>query len=215
VRGGGELGEAWHNQGKVLMKRNTFSDFIHCAEHLIEERYTRADLLVARGGSAGGMLMGVTANWRPDLFRVVVAENPAMDELHHMLDPALPGVTSHYQEWGDPRDPEQFEYFRSWDAYTNISAQDYPDMLVTAGLHDPRVPYWEPAKYVAKLRATKTDDHVLLLRTKMSGHGRAPGLHDFLRELAFKYAFVLERMGLGGTERELPSEKTPRVTPRE
>jgi oligopeptidase B len=200
VRGGGELGEAWHDQGKVLMKRNTFSDFIQCAEHLVKEQYTRADLLVARGGSAGGMLMGVAANWRPDLFRVVVAEVPAMDELHHMLDPALPGVTSHYQEWGDPRDPEQFEYFRSWDTYANIKAQDYPDMLVTAGLHDPRVPYWEPAKYVAKLRATKTDDHVLLLKTKMSGHSRAPGLHDFLRELAFKYAFVLERMGLGGTE---------------
>ncbi len=200
VRGGGELGEAWHDHGKVLMKRNTFSDFIHCAEYLIMEQYTRSDLLVARGGSAGGMLMGVVANWRPDLFCVVVAEAPAMDELHHMLDPALPGVTSHYQEWGDPRDPEQFEYFRSWDAYANIKSQDYPHMLVTAGLHDPRVPYWEPAKYVAKLRATKTDDHVLLLRTKMSGHSRAPGLHDFLHELAFKYAFVLDRMGLGGVE---------------
>lgn len=200
VRGGGELGEEWHDQGKVLMKRNSFSDFIQCAEALIREQYTRADLLVARGGSAGGMLMGVAANWRPDLFRVIVAEVPAMDELHHMLDPSLPGVASHYQEWGDPRDPEQFKYFRSWDAYTNIKAQGYPHMLVTAGLHDPRVPYWEPAKYVAKLRATKTDDHVLLLKTKMSGHSRAPGLHDFLRELAFKYAFVLDRMGLGAAE---------------
>ncbi len=200
VRGGGELGEVWHDEGKLLMKRNTFSDFIHCAEYLIRERYTSADRLVARGGSAGGMLVGVAANWRPDLFRVIVAEVPAMDELHHMLDPALPGVTSHYQEWGDPRDPEQFEYFRSWDAYTNIKSQNYPDMLVTAGLHDPRVPYWEPAKYVAKLRATKTDDHVLLLKTKMSGHSRAPGLHDFLREMAFKYAFVLDRLGLGGAE---------------
>lgn len=200
VRGGGELGEAWHEQGKLLLKRNTFSDFIQCAEYLIRERYTRPDLLVARGGSAGGMLMGVAANWRPELFRIVVAEAPAMDELNHMLDPALPGVSSHYQEWGDPRDSGQFTYFRSWDPYTNIKAQEYPDMLITAGLHDPRVPYWEPAKYVAKLRATKTDDHVLLFKTKMSGHSRAPGLYDFLRELAFKYSFVLSRMGMEGME---------------
>jgi oligopeptidase B len=199
VRGGGDLGEPWHEQGRLLMKRNTFSDFIHCAEYLIQERYTQSDRLVARGGSAGGMLMGVAANWRPDLFRVIVADVPAMDELHHMLDSTLPGVVSHYAEWGDPREAEQFEYFRSWDPYTNIKPQDYPDMLVTAGLHDPRVPYWEPAKYVAKLRATKTDHNVLLFKTKMSGHSRAPGLSDFLRELAFKYAFVLDRMGLSGS----------------
>jgi oligopeptidase B len=196
IRGGDELGEDWHDQGKVLTKRNTFNDFIDCAEFLIRENYTREDRLVINGASAGGMLMGVVANWRPDLFAVVVAEVPAVDELHHMLDPSLPGVEYHYGEWGDPNVEEEFEYFRSWDAYQNIKAQDYPPILVTAGLHDPRVPYWEPVKYVAKMRTHKTDDNLLLLKTKMSGHMGASGRYDFYREIAFEFAFIFHCLGI-------------------
>ncbi|MBD3237588.1 MAG: prolyl oligopeptidase family serine peptidase [Candidatus Eisenbacteria bacterium] len=196
IRGGSEMGERWHHQGRRLKKKNTFRDFIDCAEHLIAEGYTESDRLVINGGSAGGMLMGVVTNLRPDLFAVVVAEVPATDEFTHMLDPTLPGVEFHYGEWGDPRDREQFLYMRSWDAYQNIRRQPYPDMLVTAGLHDPRVPYWEPAKYVAKLRAMKTDDNLLLLKTEMAGHMGASGRYDYLREIAFQYAFILDRLGM-------------------
>ena len=196
IRGGDELGEDWHDQGKVLTKKNTFNDFIDCTEYLVREDYTQPDRLVINGASAGGMLMGVVANWRPDLFSVVVADVPAVDELHHMLDPALPGVEYHYGEWGNPNVEEEFEYFRSWDVYHNIKAQDYPHILVTSGLHDPRVPYWAPAKYVAKMRAQKTDDNLLILETKMSGHGGASGRYEFYREIAFMYSFVFHCLGI-------------------
>jgi oligopeptidase B len=196
VRGGDEMGETWHEQGKLLKKKNTFRDFIDCAEHLLAAKYTSREALVIEGGSAGGMLMGVVANMRPDLFRVVLAEVPAVDEFTHMLDPALPGVEFHYGEWGNPNVVAEFKYMRSWDAYQNISVQAYPDMLVTAGLHDPRVPYWEPVKYVAKLRKLKRGDSILLLKTEMSGHMGASGRYDFLREMAFGYAFILDRLGI-------------------
>lgn len=195
IRGGSELGETWHHQGRLLKKKNSFRDFIDCAEHLIADDYTRSDRLVINGGSAGGMLMGVVTNLQPDLFAVVIAEVPANDEFTHMLDATLPGVEFHYGEWGDPHDREQFLYMRSWDAYQNIQRQSYPDMLVTAGLHDPRVPYWEPAKYVAKLRVLKTDRNVLLLKTEMAGHMGASGRYDYLREIAFQFAFILDRLG--------------------
>jgi oligopeptidase B len=194
VRGGDELGEAWHDQGKLLRKKNTYRDFIDCAEYLIEHNYTRAERLVINGGSAGGMLMGAVANMRPDLFRVIVAEVPAVDELTTMLDPTLRGVEFHYTEWGNPGIRDEFEYMASWDPYWNIRRQPYPDMLVTAGLSDPRVAYWEPAKYVARLRALKTDHNLLLMRTNMSGHGGASGRYDYLREVAFQYAFIFERL---------------------
>jgi oligopeptidase B len=196
IRGGDELGEDWRDQGKVLEKRNTYNDFIDCAEFLIRENFTSADRLVINGGSAGGMLVGVVANWRPDLFAVVVAEVPAVDGLHHTMDPSLPGVEYHYGEWGNPNVKEEFEYFRSWDAYHNIKAQDYPHILVTSGLHDPRVPYWEPTKYVAKMRTQKSDDNLFLMKTQMSGHMGASGRYDFYREIAFQFAFVFHCLGV-------------------
>jgi len=198
VRGGDEMGPAWHDSGKVLQKKKTFEDFIDCTEFLIREKYCDPARLAVNGGSAGGMLMGVVANTRPDLFRVVVAEVPAVDELHHMLDPTLPGTEFHYTEWGNPNVKEEFESFFSWDPYQNIRAQAYPAMLVTAGLHDPRVPYWEPAKWVAKVRATRTNDAPLFLKTNMSGHMGSSGRYDYYREMAFNFAFVLDQLGLRG-----------------
>ena len=196
IRGGDELGRDWHDQGKLLNKKNTFNDFIDSAEFLLKEGYGAKDKLVISGGSAGGMLMGVVANLRPELFSAVIAHVPAVDELHHMLDPELPGVLFHYTEWGNPNIKEEFEYFRSWDAYSNIRTQDYPHILATSGLHDPRVPYWQPAKWVAKLRTHKTDDNWLLLKTNMSGHMGASGRYEYLKETALEYSFILDRLGI-------------------
>jgi len=193
VRGGEEMGRPWYEGGKLLNKRSTFTDFIACAEHLIAAGHTSADRLAINGGSAGGLLMGAVTNLRPDLFRVVLAEVPFVDVVNTMLDASLPLTVIEYDEWGNPNEPTAYDYIRSYSPYDNIEAKDYPHMLVTAGLNDPRVAYWEPAKWTAKLRATKTNSARLLLRTNMgAGHGGASGRFDFLREIAFKYAFMLD-----------------------
>ncbi|HXV07114.1 MAG TPA: prolyl oligopeptidase family serine peptidase, partial [Burkholderiales bacterium] len=192
VRGGGEMGKRWHDGGRMLNKRNTFTDFVAAAEYLIARGYTRPDRLVIEGGSAGGLLMGAVTNARPDLFKAVVADVPFLDLINTMLDPRLPLTTGEYEEWGDPRDRRYFEYMLSYSPYDNIEAKAYPAMLVQTSLNDSQVMVWEPAKYVARLRATKTDTRPLLLKINMeAGHGGASGRYDFLREIAFTYAFVL------------------------
>jgi oligopeptidase B len=197
VRGGEELGRCWYEEGRLLNKRNSFTDFISAAEHLVSLGYTSPDQLVINGGSAGGLLMGAVMNMRPDLFRVVMAEVPFVDVVSTMLDATLPLTVIEYDEWGNPHDPVAYEYMRSYSPYDNVEAKDYPHLLVTAGLNDPRVAYWEPAKWTARLRAKKTDQNKLVLRTNMgAGHGGASGRYDFLREVAFKYAFMLNVMGL-------------------
>ncbi len=193
VRGGEEMGRTWYESGKLLEKRNTFTDFIAAAEHLIAQGYTSPDRLVINGGSAGGLLMGAVTNLRPDLFAAVVAEVPFVDVVNTMLDASLPLTVIEYDEWGNPSEPDAYACIRSYSPYDNVETKAYPHMLVTAGLHDPRVAYWEPAKWVARLRSRKTDGNRLLLRTNMAaGHGGASGRWDFLREVAFKYAFVLD-----------------------
>ncbi|HWQ12354.1 MAG TPA: S9 family peptidase [Roseiflexaceae bacterium] len=197
VRGGGELGEEWYRQGRVLTKRNTFTDFIACAEHLIAQGYTTPRQLAIRGRSAGGLLIGAVVMMRPELFGAAIAEVPFVDVVTTQSDPGIPLVEQEYEEWGDPRVREQYEYMRSYSPYDNVQQRDYPAILATAGLHDPRVQYWEPAKWVAKLRANRTDDRPLLLRTEMAGGHRGPsGRYDHLRETAFQWAFVLDALGL-------------------
>lgn len=197
IRGGAELGEEWHDHGKLFEKKNTFTDFIACAEHLIAERYTSPDRLAIMGGSAGGLLMGAVLNLRPDLFRAVIAKVPFVDTLNTMLDPTLPLTIAEYEEWGNPEDKPYYDYIRSYSPYDNVTARDYPTMLVTAGLNDPRVSYWEPAKWVAKLRALKKDSNVLLLKTDMgSGHFGPSGRYEGIKETAFDYAFLLEALGV-------------------
>ena len=202
VRGGEEMGRAWYEDGKLLNKRNSFTDFIAAAEHLVAEGYTGPERLAIAGGSAGGLLMGAVTNLRPDLFRAVVAEVPFVDVVNTMLDATLPLTVIEYDEWGNPNDPCYYEYIRGYSPYDNVAPRDYPHMLVTAGLNDPRVAYWEPAKWTARLRARKTDGNRLLLRTNMgAGHGGASGRYDHLREVAFKYAFLLDVVGVGGCVR--------------
>ena len=197
IRGGAELGEEWHDQGKLLQKKNTFTDFIACAEHLIRERYTSPQHLAIMGGSAGGLLMGAVLNLRPELFRAAIAKVPYVDTMNTGLDPTLPLTIAEYEEWGDPADKQYYDYIRSYSPYENIAAQNYPTMLVTAGLNDPRVSYWEPAKWVAKLRAIRTDENVLLLKTNMgSGHFGPSGRYERIKETAFDYAFLLWALGL-------------------
>ncbi|MCK4510357.1 S9 family peptidase [bacterium] len=198
VRGGGEMGEEWWEGGSMLSKMNTFTDFIACSEHLITEGYATPDGLVATGGSAGGLVMGAIANMRPDLYRLIIADVPFVDVLNTMLDASIPLTVGEYDEWGNPNDEEYYLYMKSYSPYDNVSALDYPDMLITASLNDPRVQYWEPAKWAARLRATKTGDGVLLLKTNMgAGHGGASGRYERYRERAFEYAFMLDRLGLG------------------
>jgi oligopeptidase B len=198
VRGGGEMGRPWYDDGKLLRKRNTFTDFIACAEHLIAEGVTSSDRLAIQGASAGGLLIGAALNLRPELFRAAVAMVPFVDVINTMLDASIPLTTVEWDEWGNPQDAEYYAYMRSYSPYDNVAAQEYPHLLVTAGLNDPRVAYWEPAKWVARLRATKTDRHTLLLKTEMgSGHGGPSGRYTALRETAFVYAFVLDALGIG------------------
>ncbi|MCC7548056.1 MAG: S9 family peptidase [Burkholderiales bacterium] len=198
VRGGGEMGKRWHDEGRMLAKRNTFTDFIAAAETVIGQRYTTADRLVIEGGSAGGLLMGAVTNMRPDLFKAVVADVPFVDVINTMLDPSLPLTTGEYEEWGNPNDAQHYAVMRAYSPYDNLEAKAYPAMLVQTSLNDSQVMYWEPAKYVARLRALKTDTNPLLLRTNMeAGHGGASGRYDFLREIAFGYAFMLWQLGLG------------------
>jgi oligopeptidase B len=197
IRGGEDLGRPWYRHGKLLEKRNSFSDFIASAEHLIATGWTSPDQLVIWGGSAGGLLMGAVVNQRPDLFAGVVAQVPFVDVLTTMLDESIPLTVMEYEEWGNPNVPEYFEYIRSYSPYDNVHPDHYPAMLVTAGLNDPRVGFWEPAKWVAKLRTMKTDSNPLLLRTHMgAGHSGASGRYDVLREVAEEYAFVV-RVGTG------------------
>jgi len=197
VRGGGELGKPWHDAGRLRQKRNTFTDFIAGAEHLIARRYTAPESLVIEGGSAGGLLIGAVANMRPELFRMVISHVPFVDVLNTMLDALLPLTVGEYEEWGNPRVAEDYFYIKSYCPYTNLDAKPYPAMLVKTGLNDSQVMYWEPAKYVAKLRTLKTDARTLLLKTNMgAGHGGASGRYDYLREIALDYAFLLTELGI-------------------
>lgn len=197
IRGGGDNGEFWYEAGKLLLKNNTFTDFITSAEHLIKHHYTSSKQLVISGGSAGGLLIGAVLNLRPDLFAVAVADVPFVDALNTMLDPSIPLTIGEYVEWGNPENKEYYEYIKSYSPYDNVTSTHYPTTLVTAGLNDPRVQYWEPAKWVAKLRATKTDSRPLLLKVNMSaGHGGASGRFSALKEVVFEYAFILKVLGL-------------------
>jgi oligopeptidase B len=201
IRGGQEMGREWYDSGKLLDKKNTFTDFIDVAEHLVAGGYTAPEMLYAMGGSAGGLLMGAVINERPDLFHGVVAAVPFVDVVTTMLDESIPLTTFEYDEWGNPNDPEYYEYMLSYSPYDQVRAQAYPHMLVTSGLHDSQVQYWEPTKWVAKLRREKTDDNVLLLKTNMeAGHGGASGRYHRWREIAFDYAFLLDLAGLAEVE---------------
>jgi oligopeptidase B len=197
IRGGGELGEEWREAGRMMMKKNTFTDFIASAEHLIKEKYTSSDRLIIQGGSAGGLLVGAVVNMRPDLFKAVVAEVPFVDVVNTMLDASLPLTTSEYIEWGNPNEKAAFEYIKTYSPYDNVKAQNYPTMLIKVSLNDSQVPYWEGAKFAAKLRAMKTDNNLLLLKTNMgAGHGGSSGRYDYLKEVAFNYAFMLNQFGI-------------------
>jgi oligopeptidase B len=201
IRGGQEMGRPWYDQGKMMKKKNTFSDFIAAAEYLEKTGWTAADRLAIRGISAGGLLMGAVTNMRPDLFRVVLADVPFVDLINTMRDPTLEFTTQEWQQWGNPNVPDQFAYMRSYSPYDNVERKTYPAMLVTAGLNDPRVNYWEPTKWVAKLRASRTDSNPLLLKINMgAGHGGRSGRYEALRDEAFRYAFVLDVIGknIGG-----------------
>jgi oligopeptidase B len=198
IRGGTEKGWRWYREGKLANKKNSFTDFIACAEHLSKMKFTSSDRVIAHGGSAGGLLMGAVANMRPDLFRGIIAEVPFVDVLNTILDDTLPLTPPEWFEWGNPiKDVEAFSRIRGYSPYDNVKEQNYPAMLVLAGLTDPRVTYWEPAKWVAKLRTKKTDDNPLYLRTNMdAGHGGAAGRFDRLDEIALVYAFALKTAGL-------------------
>ena len=197
IRGGGEMGEEWREAGRMMKKMNTFTDFIASAEHLVKNKYTSSDRLVIQGGSAGGLLMGAVSNMRPDLFKAVVSQVPFVDVLNTMLDASLPLTTSEYIEWGNPNEKAAYDYMAKYSPYDNITKANYPATLVKVSLNDSQVPYWEGAKFVAKLRALKTDDNPLLLKTNMgAGHGGSSGRYDYLREIAFDYAFMLWQMGI-------------------
>ena len=197
IRGGGEMGKPWHDQGRMMSKKNTFTDFIAVAEQLIADKYTSKDRLVIEGGSAGGLLMGAVTNMRPDLFKIVVSRVPFVDVINTMLDESLPLTVGEFEEWGNPKIPEQYAYMKSYSPYDNLEAKAYPAMLVKTSLDDSQVMYWEPAKYVAKLRTLKTDANPLLLKTNMAaGHGGASGRYDALHEAAFDYAYVLRSVGV-------------------
>jgi oligopeptidase B len=197
IRGGQELGREWYENGKLFNKRNSFTDFIACAEFLISEKFTNKDKLFAMGRSAGGLLMGAVSNLRPDLFKGIVAEVPFVDVVTTMLDPSIPLTTGEYDEWGNPNEKQFYDYMLSYSPYDNVERKKYPAMLITAGLHDSQVQYWEPAKWAAKLRELKTDDNLLLLKTNMdAGHGGASGRFRRHHETAFSYTFLLDLAGI-------------------
>jgi oligopeptidase B len=197
IRGGGDLGKPWHDAGKMLVKRNTFTDFIAAVEHLTASGYGDPARVAIEGGSAGGLLMGAVVNLRPDLFRAVISHVPFVDVMNTMLDATLPLTVPEYEEWGNPNEHAYFHYMLSYSPYDNLKAASYPATLVKTSLHDSQVMYWEPAKYVAKLRTLKTDDNPLLLVTNMqAGHGGASGRYDYLKEIAFDYAFLLRELGM-------------------
>ena len=197
IRGGSEMGRHWYEDGKFLNKRNTFADFIACGEALRDSGWADPDRIAIEGASAGGLLIGATINMRPDLFCAAHAGVPFVDVMNTMLDPSIPLTVIEYEEWGNPNDPVYYEYMKSYSPYDNVTAQDYPDLLITAGLNDPRVHYWEPAKWTARMRDRATGDSMLLLKTNMgAGHGGASGRYERLRELAFEYAFLMDRLGV-------------------
>jgi oligopeptidase B len=196
IRGGSEMGRAWYENGKMLNKRNTFTDFIACAEHLISEKFTRKEKLAIMGGSAGGLLVGACLTMRPDLFGAVVAQVPFVDVINTMSDASIPLTTLEYDQWGNPADREYFDYIMTYSPYDNIRSTEYPHVLITTGLNDPRVAYWEPAKFTARLRELKTDDNTVLLKTNFeAGHAGASGRYDFLKEVAFHFAFLIDKVG--------------------
>ena len=195
IRGGGDMGKPWHDAGRLMNKMNTFTDFIAVTEYLTAHGYGDPRRVAMEGGSAGGLLMGAVANMRPDLYRAVLSHVPFVDVMNTMLDPTLPLTIAEYEEWGDPNQPEAFAYMLQYSPYDNLERKAYPAMLVKTSLNDSQVMYWEPAKYVAKLRTLKADDHVLLLETNMSaGHGGASGRYDYLKEIALDYAFLLQEL---------------------
>ncbi len=197
IRGGQEMGRQWYDNGKLLNKKNTFTDFIDCGDYLVENKFTSNEKLFAMGGSAGGLLMGAVVNMRPDLWKGVVAAVPFVDVITTMLDETIPLTTSEYDEWGNPNEKEYYDYILSYSPYDNVKKQNYPNMLVTTGLHDSQVQYWEPAKWVAKLRVEKTDNNLLLLHTNMeAGHGGASGRFEALKETALEYAFMFKLTGI-------------------
>jgi oligopeptidase B len=199
IRGGGEMGDSWHDAGKMMVKRNTFSDFISVTEQLVAKGYGAANRVAIEGGSAGGLLMGAVVNERPELFRVVLSHVPFVDVMNTMLDASLPLTVAEYEEWGNPNEAEAFAYMRSYSPYDNLKTGDYPAMLVKTSLNDSQVMYWEPAKYVARLRTLKKNDTPLLLHINMdAGHGGASGRYDYLKEIAFDYAFLLKELRVEG-----------------
>ena len=197
IRGGQEMGRAWYDNGKMLQKMNTFTDFIACTEHLVAEGYADPDRVFAMGGSAGGLLVGAVMNLRPDLYKGIVAAVPFVDVVTTMLDESIPLTTGEYDEWGNPNEKQYFDYMLSYSPYDQVTAQDYPYLLITTGLHDSQVQYWEPAKWTAKLRELKTDDKLVLMHTNMdAGHGGASGRFQQFKELAMEYAFILDLAGV-------------------
>jgi oligopeptidase B len=197
IRGGNEMGERWHDDGMLMKKKNTFHDFIDSAEFLIKEKLTSPDKLVIQGRSAGGLLMGAVVNMRPDLWKAVHSAVPFVDVMNTMLDASLPLTVGEYLEWGNPNEKAAYEYMKSYSPYDNLEKRNYPAMLVTTSLNDSQVMYWEPAKYVARLRTLKTDNNPLLLKTNMgAGHGGSSGRYDQLKEIAFEYAWVMSQVGI-------------------
>jgi oligopeptidase B len=197
VRGGQEMGRQWYEDGKFLKKKNTFTDFVACARHLIDEGYTSREKLAIMGRSAGGLLIGAVLNLAPELFKVAVAGVPFVDVVTTMMDESIPLTVGEFEEWGNPRDEKYYDYMLSYSPYDNVEAREYPHLLVTAGLNDPRVAYWEPAKWTAKLRRLKTDDNVLLLKTFMgAGHFSSSGRYDYLKDLVFEFAFIMDMLGI-------------------
>ncbi|HEU4748962.1 MAG TPA: S9 family peptidase, partial [Gemmatimonadaceae bacterium] len=197
IRGGQEMGRQWYDEGKMLKKMNTFNDFIDVAQYLVDNRFTNTGKIIAHGGSAGGLLMGAVANMRPDLFRAIVADVAFVDVINTMLDASIPLTAQEWKQWGDPRIREHYAYMMQYSPYDNVARKSYPWILATTSLNDSQVAYWEPAKWVARLRAMKTDDNPLLFKTNMAGgHGGSSGRYDALRERAFRYAFMLDAVGL-------------------
>ena len=197
IRGGQEMGRQWYESGKLLLKKNTFTDFVDAARFLVKENYTSPQHLYANGGSAGGLLMGAVVNIAPALFNGVIADVPFVDVVNTMMDPSIPLTTNEYDEWGNPENKESYFYMKSYSPYENIEAKNYPNILVTTGLHDSQVQYFEPAKWVAKLRSTKTGNNVVLLKTNMEfGHGGASGRFDYLKDVALRFAFLLKLEGI-------------------
>jgi oligopeptidase B len=197
IRGGQEMGRQWYEDGKMMKKINTFTDFIDCAQFLVNEKYTSKNHLYAQGGSAGGLLMGAVVNMAPDMWNGVIAQVPFVDVINTMLDESIPLTTNEFDEWGNPKNKEAYDYMKKYSPYENIEKKAYPNLLVTTGLHDSQVQYFEPAKWVAKLRATKTDKNVLMLKTDMDfGHGGASGRFDYLKDVAFNYAFLFALEGI-------------------